>query len=84
MKRDRSMFEAYAHPSLKSARACPFCGGTTLGIFPGPSSRTIRRDTYRVMCGECQSKGPIARTPDEAVRRWNGDFDGAIRASFRG
>jgi len=84
MKKDRKMLDAYGHPSLKSARPCPFCSGTILGVFPGPSPRTLRRDTYRVMCGECQSAGPLGSSPDEAVARWNGDFKGVIKASFRG
>ncbi len=77
------MLEGYGHRSLKSARSCPFCGGTTLGVFPGPPPRTLRRDTYRVLCGECQSAGPLGSSPDEAVARWNGNLKGGIRASFR-
>jgi Lar family restriction alleviation protein len=83
MKRDRKMLDAYAHSSLKSARPCPFCGSATLGMFPGPSPRTIRRDTFRVMCGGCQCAGPIAMSPDKAVARWNGDFANAIKGPFR-
>lgn len=27
-----------------------------------------------VRCTKCHARGPIGRTEDEAIKRWNGDF----------
>jgi hypothetical protein len=81
-RKDRREFlNAYTVPALRQARACPFCGSRHLGVFPGPTPATIQRDTFRVICGCCQSAGPLAVSAELAVSKWNGDFTGTIFGS---
>lgn len=75
MNRDSKGFEmAYSEPLLKDARPCPFCKGKALGMFPGPKSPVIPRETLRVCCAHCLCQGPIGDTAERAVAKWNGNF----------
>lgn len=47
---------------------CPWCGGTTLKVFPYDD---YCRE-YSVDCWDCDIHGPYARTEALAVERWNG------------
>lgn len=72
MERDQEgLLRAYSDPRLKDARACPFCGGKNLAIFPGLKDAMFRRKTMRVACATCNSLGPIGVSEEHAVVVWN-------------
>ncbi|MBU1049147.1 hypothetical protein KKG90_03880 [Candidatus Bipolaricaulota bacterium] len=74
-KEGEALEKAYSNRLLLSARACPFCGGETLGMFPGPPSPIMPGDTLRVVCSQCLCHGPIGESAQRAVAKWNGDFN---------
>lgn len=77
MERDREgLLRAYTHPQLREARACPFCGGKNLGIFPGANDTGFQAATMRVTCATCLSQGPMGLSEEQAVARWNGESRG--------
>lgn len=82
MERDaEGLLGAYTDPRLKDARACPFCKGRNLAIFPGPKDAMFRRKTARVTCATCYAQGPVAASEAHAVVMWNGDLTKSVRAS---
>jgi|GEM_PF-1189743 len=82
MERDQeALMRAYTDPRLEDARACPFCGGKNLAVFPGPRKAMFRRKTKRVVCAKCQAQGPIGRSEAHAVIVWNGDFTRTMDAN---
>ena len=85
MEQDQEgLLRAYSHPRLRDGRACPFCGGKNLAIFPGPKKLLpSRRKTMRVTCATCFSQGPTSISEEQAVARWNGESDRS-RYSIRG
>jgi hypothetical protein len=76
MERDgEGLLRAYTHPQLREARACPFCGGKNLGIFPGGNDTRFQGATMRVTCATGLSQGPTGLSEEQAVARWNGESD---------
>ena len=53
-------------------RACPFCGGSTLGWYDLNSGSDVREAWWIVECMVCGAHGPSTATLEEAWKRWNG------------
>ena len=74
---------AYSDPSLRDARACPFCRNKTLAIAPGPKPRLAHRNTWLVFCPGCGCRGPLGESPQHAVTKWNGQGRPFFRELFK-
>lgn len=48
----------------RSLKACPFCGGKNIR-----TEATL--EFFKVICGGCETEGPITKTKIEAQERWN-------------
>ena len=80
MERDpEGLMRAYSDPRLGQARACPYCGGRKLGIFPGPKAGMFRRKNMRVACANCHAMGPVSIEVNLAIAAWNGEYKGNVR-----
>jgi len=67
--------ETFSDPHLRNAQACPFCGGTTLGMARGHKLRFGGKRTWLVVCCGCYCRGPYGQSASQAVSNWNGDFE---------
>jgi hypothetical protein len=49
---------------------CPFCGATSIvaGSRTHHGYPTVQR--YNVRCTRCNCRGPLCKTPEEAVAAW--------------
>lgn len=56
---------------MKDMNRCG-CGSPDVGVW-GRSSETY--DWWQVRCYDCGRAGPKEKTIDEAIDRWNNDFD---------
>ena len=68
-----SLLETAAEESFQKAKdkfsafpeSCPFCGGEdNMGIC-------MCEGTYRIICGDCFSQGPMTDNSHEAILAWN-------------
>ena len=52
-------------------RACPFCKSGEFRTIPVTDSWTEAKN-YRVVCEICDAMGPIAKTAEQAEKKWDG------------
>jgi len=82
MERDQEgLLRAYTDPRLKDARACPFCGGKSLAMFPGPKNSMFGKKMKHIVCAKCHAQGPIGSSEEHAVIVWNGHFTRTMNAN---
>jgi hypothetical protein len=67
------VFNDHSYPSLDrmlrdQALGCPQCGGhSRLTLLS--TLRMIPR--FAIACGECNHRGPLGKSIDDAIKRWN-------------
>ena len=59
-------------------KVCPRCGSRAVLCNSAISDETIDYKIFYVGCSlpECMLQGPLGRTPEVAVSRWNEDWNG--------
>ncbi len=47
-------------------KPCPFCGSEEVHVVSYMPSKS-----HDVTCGKCETKGPVSKDRDEAIKAWN-------------
>ncbi len=65
--------------NILNIRKCPFCVGGKKFTIPSGSQDNVLflcvpEEGYQVRCEKCKATGPAAKTFEEAITLWNGDY----------
>ncbi|GAF81946.1 unnamed protein product [marine sediment metagenome] len=62
----------YPLEELSLFKPCPFCGTKTESHISVMTNATVlNQTTYRVICTQCNTDGPIYFTSEGAINKWN-------------